>query len=167
VVLEVGYFSGDLSARIVSLVQDANEAKRQWQVEEARIRKDEERLTQEHLEVVTRLKRVTDVEQRKQLQRKLDEIITQEDVWTWLNRTSFYAESLGLDISVALSDRLEEVNHGFARNKHQLIIPYGYSQEVEHEHFLRVVTCDVNIPYLPPRYLDAAEMVPSGKDGVP
>jgi len=165
-VLEVGYFPGDLSMKVQTLIRDANEVTDQWRTADEQFFKREDALEAQRLGLSKRMKSVADETEKERLKREYDELEAQlerlTDVFMLRNRASLYIESLGMEIPVELFEMLRDVPP-LKDSRDDLVIPYEYAQEVEKEHFVRATLEKVTLPYLPPRYFESTQKAPWGK----
>ncbi|HEY9093892.1 MAG TPA: hypothetical protein VIN62_03565 [Candidatus Cryosericum sp.] len=167
VILEVGYFSGNLLTRTASLVRDANEVQQRWQAEEDWYMKEEDRLEEKHRELSKKWSESADTAAKERLRVELDRLDLAlgrlHNSLMSLNRTSLYLPSLASEIPVELFWSFEDIRQRSRDDRMEILIPYEYAREVDKEYFLRVVVEKVRVPHVPPRYLVLTERVPWGK----
>jgi hypothetical protein len=167
VVLEVGYFRGDLAGRVAVLARELETVGEAWLAQggDAHL---ETKLGENRKLLLKRMNEAASSDERQRMQEELDELdaacrqVLQHSMCG--SSISAYSETLDMEIPFALFGHLGDKAPDGTKCKSELVIPYSYSEFIERERFLKVTLDDVTIPHLPPRYLDLTQGIPWKKE---
>ena len=165
VILEVGYIPGDLPAKVAALVRDGDKAHERSLAEKDELHIEEQKLTEQFLQLHKMLEESTAAEERERLQAELHEVELPEErldgaiIAAWA-RSFVYLEGLDIQIPEFMLMDLETIGRASEDSEEHLSIPHSYTQHVERERFLRCIVKGVQVLHLPPRYLDLTGTVP-------
>jgi hypothetical protein len=144
-VLEIGYYCGDLPARLLDISREAAEEHKSFDADLARLAEEIGRLEME-------LEQLTGTARRAEAAETIERLRRQEDRLRFLSESGrFYLRDYGFDVSESLLEALEDRRSQIDRAANEISVPYLYEREAEGEHLLSATVVDIPISYLPPR----------------
>jgi hypothetical protein len=147
-VLEIGYFCGDVPGRLLDILREAAEEHESFAADLGQLRRDISRRE-------TDLEQLTEPSQRAEAATTIERLRRQEArlQLLWESGRLHLPEEY-FDTSESFLGALEDRRPQIDEAADVTTVPYLYGREVgEAEHLLSATMVDVSIPYLPPRYL--------------
>lgn len=169
IVLEVGYFAGDLPHRIEGFLRQAKKARQKQDREWDQIFSEQDRLLEKMVRILEQQERLTDVVEGP-LSAELKAIEAQmrllDTAMDSVHSLKLYLEESHVEVPMETLWLVEGADPSLSEGGCDIILDHAYHSEVERERFLRAVVDDIVLPYVPPRYLDLQNTRPWGKQAV-